>query len=302
MKQSNHIAFAATIILLLAGCGKMTAPETGREIRVEAGIGQLTKVSYGADGISTTFTAGDQIAVYAWTGSASAVPAKRVVDGVVNTLGDGGLWTPATPMLWAPGGVQHYFLGIFPAPASVSSFTAAEYSLNPAAYTASDLCVATNLGGVTFSQGAVELVFDHLMAKLVVNLNFRSEFDGTPAVTSVTALAQSAATVNYLEKTVLATGDPSAVNIPAAASAPTGYALGFSGLQVPQEGVRKITVTIGGKAYVYESAADIPLVQGKYTTLGLLVGKEKIELTGITLSDWTSAADLSGGEAVQVFS
>ena len=298
MNQFNHLTFVATLVLLLAGCGKMNGPEIDREIRVEAGIGQMTKVSYGTDGISTTFTSGDQIAVYAWTGSATVVPAKRVVDGVLNTLGDGGEWTPATPMLWAPGGVQHYFLGIFPAPASVSSFTAAEYSINPAAYTASDLLVATNLGGVTVSQGPVELAFSHMMALLVVNLKFRSEFDGTPAVTSVTALAQSAATVNYLEKTVLAKGDQSAVIIPAAASAPTGYALSFSGLQVPQTGVRKITVTIGTKNYVFESAADIPLQAGKCTTLGLVVGKDKIELAGISVSDWASGADLTGGEAV----
>lgn len=297
MNQFNYIAFAASL-LLLAGCSKMTSPETDREIRVEAGIGQRTKVSYDTDGIGTHFTSGDQIAVYAWTGNANTVPAKRVVDGVLNTLGDGGEWTPATPMLWASGGVQHYFLGIYPAPESVNNFTAADFSLNPAAYTTSDLLVATNLGGVTASQGAVELVFDHLMAKLVVNLNFRSEFGGTPAVTSVTALAKSAATVNYLSKTAQAKGDPSAVNIPAAASAPSGYALSFSGLQVPQTDVRKISVTISGKNYVYESAEDIPLQAGKYTTLGLVVGKDKIELAGISVSDWTAGADMSGGEAL----
>ena len=298
MNQLNHIAIAAALILL-AGCDKMTYPETSRNIRVEAGIGQLTKLSYGTDGIGTSFTAGDQIAVYAWTGSAAAVPAKRVVDGVLNTLGDGGKWTPSTPMLWAPGGVQHYFLGIYPAPESVNSFTEVDYSLNPAAYTASDLLVATNLGGVTASQGAVELVFDHMMAKLAVNLKFRNEFGSTPAVTSVTALAKSAATVNYLDKTVQAKGDQTAVAIPAASSVPTGYALSFSGLQVPQTGVRKITITIGTKNYVFESAEDIPLTGGKYTTLGLVVGKDKIELTGISLSDWTTGANLTGGEAEQ---
>ena len=296
MRQLNNIVLAAALIIM-AGCSKMTGPEEAREIRVEAGIGHLTRVSYGTDGIGTSFTSGDQIAVYAWTGSATAVPAKRVVDGVLNTLGDSGQWTPATPMLWAHGGVQHYFLGIYPAPESVSNFTAAEYNLNPAAYTASDLMVATNLGGVTASQGAVGLVFDHLMSKLVVNLKFRNEFGGTPAVTSVTALAKNSATVNFLDKTVQAKGDQSAVAIPSAASAPTGYALSFSGLQVPQAGVRKVIVTIGTKNYVFASDEDIPLTGGKYTTLGLVVGKDKIELTGISVSDWTAGADLTGGEA-----
>ena len=300
IKQSHIIIIAAAGILLLSGCGKKAEPETGAEISVKATIGQLTKVSNETDGKGTRFTAGDKIAVYGWTGGADAVPDTRVVDGVLNTLGDDGKWTPATQMRWKPGGEAHFFLGIYPAPESVGSFSAADYALDPSEYTESDLLVATNLKGVTASQGAVELAFDHIMARLDVNLKFRGEFVGTPTVTSVTALAMSAATVNYLTKEVTAKGNPSAVAIPAAESAPDGYALSFSGIQVPQQGVRKITITIGDKEYVYDSAGDIPLEAGKYTTLGLSVGKAGIELTGVTVSGWETVTDLSGGEAKMV--
>ena len=296
MSRFNIIVlFAAAGVLALAGCSKEPEAADGGNITIEASVGAMTKVSY--DGDKTGFTDGDQIAVFGWTGSADAVPATRVVDGVVNTLGTDGKWTPESPMLWKPGLVEHYFLGVYPVHA-ITDYTADDYTLDPANYAASDLLIATNLGGVTASQGAVELVFDHLMARLDVNLKFRSEFDTTPTVTSVTALARSAATVNYLTKAVTATGDAAAVNIPAAASVPTGYDLSFSGLQVPQEGVRKITVTIGGKEYVYESATDIPLTTGKYTTLGLLVGKDKIELGSLTVNAWTAEA-LPAGDAFE---
>ncbi len=125
---------------------------------------------------------------------------------------------------------------------------------------------------------------------------FRSQWGATPSVSGVTAYAKSAANVDYLTKGVTATGDAGAVSIPAA-SAHEGYALGFSGLQVPQKGVRKVTVTIAGKEYVYESAEDIPLASGKITTLGLIVGRETLELAAVNIADWTAGASLEDGEA-----
>ena len=299
MKKQIIITLAAAAgILALGGCNKENGFNEAGDITIQASVGAMTKVSYD-DGSKnkTSFTAGDQIAVYGWLGSADAVPATRLVDGVANTLGTDGKWTPASQMLWKPGTDAHYFLGVYPVHA-ITSFTADAYTLNTADYTASDLLIATNLGGVKASQGPVALTFDHAMAKLTVNLKFRSEFGGTPAVSSVTVSAKSTATVDYLTKAVTATGDAAAVDIPAATTVPTGYALSFSGLQVPQEGVRTVTVTIGTQEYVYEAAADIPLVRGQYTTLGLVVGKDKIELNSVSVSDWTAGADLIGGEAV----
>ena len=291
-----YIFALAAALLALAGCERGMAPEGAGGITVQASIGTMTKVSY--DGASTSFTAGDRIAVYAWTGSAAQVPTKRVVNGEVNTF-DGTAWTPAKPMEWDGLKAAHYFLGISPV-AAVTDFTADPYTLDPSKYTDSDLLIATSLDGITPSAAPVDLTFTHAMAKLNVNLKFRSEFGGTPTVTGVTVKAKKTATVNYLTKAVTATGDASEVDIPATATAATGYALGFSGLQVPQSGVTTVTVTIAGKTYVYESATDIPLESGKYTTMGLVVGKDKVELGSVEVADWTAGTDLLGGEAVKV--
>ena len=294
MKKYNIYLAAAAALLSLAGCGKEMVPEDAGGITVQASIGTMTKVSY--DGASTSFTAGDRIAVYAWTGSAASVPASRVVNGEVNTF-DGTAWTPANPMEWNGLTKAHYFLGITPV-AAVTDFTADPYTLDSSKYTDSDLLIATSLGGITPSATPVDLTFTHAMAKLNVNLRFRSEFGATPVVTCVTVKAKKTATVNYLTKAVTATGDASEVDVPAAAAAANGYALSFSGLQVPQTGVREVTVTIAGKTYVYESATVIPLESGKYTTLGLVVGKDKVELASVEVADWTTEMDLPGGEAV----
>ena len=287
MRIYKHIPLiAAAALLLLAGCAKDPALLDAGSITVEASIGAMTKVS-----AASGFEAGDQIAVYAWTGSADAVPATLVVDGVVNTF-DGGAWTPASAMYWKTASDAHYFLAVSPVH-TVSDFTADPYTLDLADYTASDLLFAANLGGVKSGDGAVKLAFRHAMAKLVVNLSFRSQFDGTPDVSAVTLSAKTKASVNYLTQAVSATGDAASVSLPAATANGS-----YSAILVPQDGVRKVTVTIAGKDYVYTAGEDIPLASGQVTTLNLTVGRDKIELSGVSVSDWTAGSALPGGVAL----
>ncbi len=283
------------VVSALAGCKRENLQAVTGEISVRASIGAPTKVKY--DGDVSEFTAGDRIAVYAWMNSATEVPALLVVDGVKNTF-DGSAWTPEKPMLWKTVTAPHYFMGIYPAPESVTSFTADPFTLDPGNHSASDLLIATNLGGVKASDGVVQLKFCHAMAKLNVNLLFRSQWDAIPTVTSVTVTARKTATVDYLAKKVTATGNAESVDIPAAATSVSGYQLSFSGLQVPQDGVREIRVTIDGKDYVYTSSTDIPLESGSYTTIGLNVGRGKIELGSCTVADWEAGNTLPDENAV----
>ena len=282
MRMNKHIhLIAAATLLLLPGCVK--EPDAG-SITVDASIGPATKVAY--DGAKSCFAAGDKIAIYAWTGSAAEIPATRVVDGVVNTY-DGNAWTPASLMRWKNGTDAHYFLGVSPVH-TISDLTADPYTVDPAEYTASDLLFAANLGGVQSGDDAVKLGFRHAMGQLRVNLNFRSQWTSTPEVSAVTLNAKTKASVNYLTQAVSATGDASAVSLPAATAA-SGYARSYGGLVVPQDGVRKITVTIGGKDYVYTAGEDIPLASGQVTTVNLNVGRDQYVLelaSAITISDW----------------
>ena len=278
-----HILTFAAALLLLPGCLK--EPDAGT-ITVEATVGPATKVAY--DGAKSSFAAGDRIAVYAWTGSADEVPATRVVDGVVNTY-DGSAWTPASLMRWRNGSDAHYFLGVSPVHA-ISNLTADEYTLDPANYTASDLLFAANLNGVKSGDGAVKLGFRHAMAKLNVNLTFRSQWASTPEVGAVSLSAKTKASVNYLTQAVSATGDAATVSLPAVTANSS-----YSGLMVPQKGVRKISVTIAGRDYVYTAGEDIPLVSGQVTTMNLNVGRDQYVLelaSGITISDWVEDAAL----------
>ena len=282
----KKIILTAATIIALASCSKQ-AGETSC-ITVTAGIGTMTKVDYNGD--KASFVAGDKISVYAWTGSAASVSSPLVVDGVTNSF-DGSKWTPEIQMLWDNKSSEHYFLGISPE-RKVTDFTADAYTLDPSSFAASDLMIATNLAGLAPSSTPVALNFTHALARLDVNLGFRSQWATDPTVSAVTATAKKTATVDYLAKELSATGSAETVALTAAANN------AWSGLQVPQMGVRTITVTIDGKNYVFTHTADIPLVSGKFTTVNLTVGRDKIELADdITISDWTSQGAVVEGDA-----
>ena len=295
MKVLRFIPLAAIGLLAAACSSDESAPaqQEAKYITIEANIGNMTRATTTGNG--AVFDAGDGVTLYAWTGSATAVAADKVVNGVVNTLGTDGKWTPATPMLWADMVTPHYFLGIYPA-RTVTDFTADPYTLAPADYEASDLLVARQLSGLIATQNPVSLTFDHAMAKLYVNMNFRNQWEQTPAITSCVATAAGTATINYLAQTVTA-GEQAAVSLPAV-TASTGYAATYGSIMVPQTGFRTVAITIDGQQFTYTHDEDIPLEAGKYTTLNLIVGRNKIEIGEVSINDWTEGTTISGGQAM----
>ena len=291
----------ATTAILLAACSTdsdVLPPQDLGQIRVTASVGAMTRVAH--SGNSTTFETNDRISVYAWLGADNDMQ-RLVVDNSINTLGDDGTWTAEPQMLWADNTSDHYFLGIYPERNGATDYDADPYTLEFNNQTASDLLVARTTAKPTGS--AVKLEFEHVMAKLVVNLSFRNEWTTAPEVASVTATACTEATVNYLENPVEvtpATGQ-NLVVIPF-----TGTSASFAGIMIPgQSGFRTINVTLeNGKVYTYTHSADIDLQPGRYTTVNLVLGRDRIELddAGINVSDWENGTSIDGGEATEAYS
>ena len=283
----KKLFFIAAVGIAALACTRENASVT-RSISIRAQIGDVTKVTTTGD--QSVFQEGDKISLYAWTGSATSVSSPLVVDGVKNSLGSDGKWTAETQMLWADMVTPHYFIGVYPA-RKVTDFKADTYTLNPADYEASDLLIAKNVAGLKAQDDPVVLAFDHVVAKLYVNLTFRNQWTTEPTVTAVTATAKKTATVDYLTETLSATGTAGPVALTASANN------AWNGLQVPQTGVNTITVTLEGKDYVYTHTADIPLQGGKYTTVNLVIGRDQINLASeITISNWASQGDAINGD------
>ena len=91
MKKLRFIPLAALGLLAAACSNDESAPaqQEAKYITIEASIGSVGAITRTTTtGNTAVFDAGDGVSIYAWTGSATAVSADKVVDGVVNTLGE----------------------------------------------------------------------------------------------------------------------------------------------------------------------------------------------------------------------
>ena len=309
--MKKYIIIAAAAALCFTACNKEDSIRNTQTITVEASIGGMTKAAYSGD--KTTFSSGDSLSLFAWTGDKTVIPAKAslVVSNVTNTLGPDGKWAPKTQMLWDDMTTAHYFMAVSPARV-VESFTADKFTLDPAAakFQESDLLIATNVTGLVATSNPVSLKFDHAMAKLNVNLAFRNQWtEGNPPVAPNTeakikgleATAKDNATIDYLSKAVTATGDATQLAMNKIQNA------NWTVLMVPQAGFRTITIKLegndewlgGNDTYVFTHTEDIPLESGKYTTVNLIVGRDQITLDkdGVVINDWAAGAVINNGEA-----
>ena len=255
----------------------------------------LTRVAVAENG-SQEFENGDKISVYAWTGSKASVPdiSQRVVDNAINTLA-GGTWQAFPQMLWKNMSDEHFFIGVYPSNAqSIANLEESDFEVN-ANLEESDLLVATNLNGIKAQANPVSLTFDHLLAKIIVNLEFRNQWgaDGPEVASVILDDVATKCKVNYLQKTVVA-GTERGTFALAEVKANQSYA----SIVVPQSGIKTIKVNINGRDYVYQHDTDIDFEGGKYTIINLTVGRNELSLGSIVINDWLKGDEISGGEAL----
>lgn len=300
MKRIKTIAAAAITMALTACSSDDNGTKAPKYINIDAGLAQATKTAVADDG-TMSFTSGDAISVYAWTGSASALPADGyVVNNSTNTY-DGSKWTASPQMLWKDLTTPHFFLAVYPK----RDISDKIYTLDATKQDESDIMAATNLGtdakGIIATETAIPLVFDHLMAKLQVNLMFRNQW-GTegPSTVSLSIDTKTTATIDFLAKAVTTTGETSAVTMPALAAAAEGYAKSYESIVIPQSGFRTITITVDGKEYVYTHPSDIQLQSGKTSIVNLVVGRNSIELGNVSISGWTDGTTIGSDDPIEV--
>lgn len=300
MKRTIIIT-AAAAALMLGACTKTGEVETPEFITVSSGIGTMSKVTTAADG-SQSFSEGDKISIYAWTGAPAPVPAAdaRVVDNSINTLGKDGKWTAVPQMLWKNLTENHYFIGIYPANAqSVADFAKLSHKVDVADQTGSDILIANELSGKIAQSNPVPLTFDHVMAKVSIELTYRNQWadeyeDGIPAVEEVyIANVASDATIDCLNKAVTAGTDKAKFALPQIEENKK-----YVSVIVPQTGVKSVTVKINGRNYTYTHREDFKFESGKITTIKLIVGRNQIDLGDVQINGWTSGETIDGGEAL----
>lgn len=302
MRTKTYLFALMAMALTLGSCSDNEngiGGETSKYITVSTSIGNMTRVATDANG-GQTFEEGDEISVYAWTGDATTVPAAtgRVVDNAINKLTKGA-WISTPQMLWKNNRDKHYFIGVYPTKA-ISDLTAGEYAFDETKQVESDLLVAVNKDGLSYNvdeQQTVPLTFTHVMAKLVVNLTYKNQWgtEGPTVDKVVVGDAAKKATVNYLTKVVTPSTvaeDKADFDMPALTANKK-----YASIIIPQDGVQKITVVIGGKNFNYDNGTPFKFESGKVTTINLEVGRDIIKLGDVNISDWGSTGEPIKGEA-----
>ena len=302
MKTKTYLFVLMTMALALGSCSDNEngiGGETSKYITVSTCIGNMTRVATDANG-DQTFEEGDEISVYAWTGAPTvALEAhERVVNNAINKLTNGS-WVSTPQMLWKNNRDKHYFIGVYPT-AAISDLSAGEYTFDENKQTESDLLVAVNKDGISYNadeQQTVPLTFTHVMAKLVVNLTYKNQWgtEGPTVDKVVVGDAVKSATVNYLTKVVTPSAvaeDKANFDMPALTANKQ-----YASIIIPQDGVQKITVVIGGKNFIYDNGTPFKFESGKITTINLEVGRDVIKLGDVNISDWGSTGEPIKGEA-----
>lgn len=300
MKTKTYLFALMAMALTLGSCSDNEngiGGDTSKNITVSTSIGNMTRVATDANG-GQTFEEGDEISVYAWTGDATVAPEtrERVVNNAINKLTNGS-WVSTPQMLWKNNRDKHYFIGVYPT-AAISDLTAGEYAFDETKQVESDLLVAVNTDGITAEdKQAVPLTFTHVMAKLLVNLTYKNQWgtEGPTVDKVVVGDALKSATVNYLTKVVTPSAvaeDKANFDMPALTANKQ-----YASIIIPQDGVQKITVVIGGKNFIYDNGTPFKFESGKVTTVNLVVGRDTITLNEVKITDWETSTPITG-EAV----
>lgn len=300
MKKKTYLIALMAMALTLGSCSNNEdgiGGETSKYITVSTSIGNMTRVATDANG-AQTFEEGDEISVYAWTGDATKAPtaSERVVNNAINKLTSDS-WVSTPQMLWKNNREKHYFIGVYPTKA-ISDLTAGEYAFDETKQVESDLLVAVNTDGITAEdKQAVPLTFTHVMAKLLVNLTYKNQWgtEGPTVDKVVVGDAVKSATVNYLTKVVTPSAvaeDKADFDMPVLTANKQ-----YASIIIPQDGVQKISITIGGKDFIYDNGTPFKFESGKITTINLEVGRDVIKLGDVNISGWGSTGDPIMGEA-----
>lgn len=241
------------------------------------------------------FDHGDQVGIYAWTGSKDITPPteNRVVNnGKITFDRNTYVWSAEAPMLWKNPVEKHYFMGFYPYPSEpIEDFTNVPFEIKDVYdLVGSDPLVALRTDGLTSTSNPIDMQFKHLSCMINVDLSYRDQFGGIPNVDKVVlGNVTMKGSINCLTQSITPVGDRSDFQLPVN-FANTGY----RSIMLPQDGIKTITITIDGKDYVYTHPTDIPFESGKMTKMYLTVGQDGIRLGGMNIDQWGEAGSYYG--------
>ena len=318
MKAIKTLAMAALATAVFASCSNEDGlPQSNypadNVVRIMTSVdGMNTRASYG--------NSTDNLNSFGFC-IKNANSEKYTYDNIKVTK-EGSNWIPATQMLWQNSTTAVDILAYAPyqettedASGKVKVFGKTDYAFsvkedqsNAEDYS-SDLIVYKQTGftpGLELNTSkAVDVTFTHLLSQLNLTIELRDQFnqDEKKPVTSAT-VTDVKVDGTFIRSKVNFAADPISVQFDGMASkAITPETVAFtkadkttdhatfkySAIVIPQwirAGVFCISFKVNGNDYIWTSTSDVNFVSGKKHELCLLVGKDVVQVKGITATPW----------------
>ena len=284
-------------------------PLTAHAVEVTATMSGMTSagggVSQPADNVYT-FNPGAQIQIVGWTGNWDEYnrpwndPTDTWWNSTVSTY-NGTKWMTEPYMRWQNGeGLQHNFLSYWPANLADPNSDLRNVPIEIKGDSAKDDILFARWNGIRPDDNTLHLQFNHLMARFDVHLLFNDEYANVTDI-SIENKLRSKASVDLLMGEVTAMAGRGS-RMEKSQHPDDNYHWSGTCIAVPQVFTGELLTlefTADGKEYslTYEHTTPLAFKSDERTTLYLAVGKDKVELMDVTVSDWADGGNITGGEA-----
>lgn len=293
--MNRKLIFLMMTALTLSACSNDSDPvpqdAVGSEIRLSTEVASQTRAANDLAALQETqFANGTKLSVQVTDNATAGAVDYQLTQYTAD--GAGGL-TPAATQYFPASGSKVDVYAYHPAGAAQAFSVAADQSAN-AGYLASDLMWAS-LTGISNASTAEQcrLSFNHLLAKIVVQLEAGSGFTADNLATATLALGDGSLVTSGTFAASTGTFTPAANGTGTITVTTAAGTSEHAAVVVPQAmGGKKIAITIGTNTAKYTIADGTTFEGGKVYTYKLKVGTSGITLVSSQISDWD---DNSGG-------
>lgn len=307
------------LLSVATSCSQEDMPPAATDsdvVEVTATIGSTaTRVSQSADN-EYVFNFGDKIHIVGWYGTegwaedlsdfkADANASFGLYDWWNDAVSifNGSRWKTEPYMRWQNGkDLKHHFIAWWPEDLakSTDNFTAIPVQITGNAK--KDDILLAHWTGTRPDDNTLRLEFNHLMARFDVHLKFRDQYTGDITEISIETKLRNQAKCDLLTGNVT---EASGNDIVMAKREHPDSQYDWSGtcITVPHEFsseellILKFTVDGEPKVITYTHPSELTFQSGHRTTLTLYVGKDKVNVKSIYVTDWEVASTITAGEA-----
>lgn len=238
-------------------------------IDITTTIADTPSTRLGYNGEKCSFTTGDIIHLIALPVGDISTEKLKTAD---YTLGDNGKWVPTPILRWDNDDIHLDFFASYGNVTEDMDFMTARTP------------------DWTYAMGDVQLNFNHRTSKLIVHISkIRDELGDNPDI-NVSIMVKNGQAYDLITDAITLESNNSKRELRDVGD------LKYETFILPQTGLRTVTVTSGGKDYVWTSDTDLELKASTIVTVNLAVGNDRVLIGSVKVTEWDEVTTIQGEE------